>query len=95
MSGHGGARPGAGRKPKADEERVRNLAVGAIVAKYGSEEAGFLALLDSGEPSLIKFAYEHAFGKPKERFEGELQTEQLIWNEVKTYAAKPEADGGY
>ena len=25
MAGKGGARPGAGRKPKADEERLRDL----------------------------------------------------------------------
>lgn len=60
----GGFRAGAGRKPKVDEERVQNLAVSAIVAKYGSEEKGFTALLESGEASLIKFVYEHAFGKP-------------------------------
>jgi len=94
MAGYGGARPGAGRKPKVEEDRVRELAVSAIVKKYGSEEAGFLALLDSGEASLIKFAYEHAFGKPKERFEGELQSETFIWNEMKTYETKHQTDPG-
>lgn len=65
----GGKREGAGRKSKVEEDRVRGLAVAAIVKKYGSEEAGFMALLDSGESSLIKFVYEHAFGKPKEKHE--------------------------
>jgi hypothetical protein len=84
MAGKGGARIGAGRKSKAEELKVQNLAVSAIVAKYGSEEAGFKALLDSGESSLIKFAYEHAFGKPKESVEhsGSLG---IIWNEKRTY----------
>jgi hypothetical protein len=66
MAGKGGARPGSGRPTKADEDKVRNLAVGAIVAKYGSEEAGFSALIESGEPALIKWVYEHGYGKPKE-----------------------------
>jgi hypothetical protein len=66
---NGGRREGAGRKSKVDEERVRTLAISAIAAKYGSEEAGFTALLDSGEASLIKFVFEHAFGKPTEKHE--------------------------
>lgn len=65
----GGARPGAGRPPKTDEERVRDLSVQAITAHYGSEEKGFKALLDSKEPVLIKFVFEHAYGKPKEKHE--------------------------
>lgn len=65
----GGARPGAGRPTKTDEERVRDLSVKAITDFYGSEEAGFKALLKSKEPVLIKFVFEHAYGKPKERHE--------------------------
>ncbi len=69
MGKNGGARPGAGRKPKADEDKVRTLAEDAIKKKYGSLQAGFAALLDSGSDMLVKFAYEHAFGKPKEKIE--------------------------
>lgn len=65
----GGARPGAGRPTKTDEERVRDLSVQAIVSKYGTEEMGFKALLDTQEPVLIKFVFEHAYGKPKEKHE--------------------------
>jgi hypothetical protein len=63
----GGARPGAGRPTKADEERVRDLSVNAIIALYGSEKKGFQSLLESGEPVLIKFVFEHAYGKPTEK----------------------------
>lgn len=63
----GGARAGAGRKPKVDEIRVQNLARAALIAKYGSEEKAFQHLLESDEPSLKKFVYEHAFGKPREK----------------------------
>lgn len=66
---NGGKRDGAGRKPKVEEDRVRGLAVAAIVKKYGSEEKGFMALLDSGEQALIKFVFEHAMGKPKDKIE--------------------------
>lgn len=64
---NGGARPGSGRKTKADELKVQNLARGALIAKYGSEEKAFEALLETKEPSLLKFVYEHAFGKPREK----------------------------
>jgi hypothetical protein len=69
MAGKGGQRPGAGRPSKTDEERVRDLSVQAIAAFYGTEEAGFKALLESKEPALIRFVFEHAYGKPKERHE--------------------------
>jgi len=84
---NGGARPGAGRKTKAEEDRVRNLAVKSIISKYGSEEAGFKSLLESGEPSLQKFVFEHAFGKPKEKVEHSGGMD-ISWNETKTYEAQ-------
>lgn len=67
----GGARIGAGRKSIADEEKTRERAKAAILGKYGSLEDGLKALLDSAEPSLIKFVYEHAFGKPTENIDVE------------------------
>lgn len=60
----GGKRIGAGRKSVASEEKTRELCKAAINAKFGSVEAGLKYLIESGEPSLIKFVYEHAFGKP-------------------------------
>lgn len=62
----GGPRPGSGRKSAAEEFESRSKAVAAIEAQYGSLEEGLKKLLQSGEPALIKFVYEHAFGKPKE-----------------------------
>lgn len=63
----GGARIGAGRKARAQEERIQSLAIKSLVGKYGSEEKALEALLETKEPSLIKFVYEHAFGKPREK----------------------------
>jgi hypothetical protein len=63
----GGARPGAGRPSKAEEQRTAALAKAAITGKFGSVEEGFQWLLESKEPSLIKFVFEHAFGKPQDK----------------------------
>lgn len=69
MNAHGGSRPGSGRKPKVDEEKIRGLAVSAIEKKHGDLETGFVKLLESNEPSLIKFVWEHAVGKPREKLD--------------------------
>jgi hypothetical protein len=69
MAGKGGAMPGGGRPKKVDEQRVRDLSVKAIISHYGSEEEGFKSLLKSNEPVLIKFVFEHAYGKPTEKHE--------------------------
>jgi hypothetical protein len=66
MAAKGGARPNSGRKPIHDEVKSRDLAIGAIIKKFGSIEEGLIFLLDSNEPQLQKFVFEHAIGKPKE-----------------------------
>ena len=63
-NGHGGKREGGGRKPVSEELNTRQLAQNAIIKKFGNLENGLTYLLDSGEPTLLKFAYEHAYGKP-------------------------------
>lgn len=66
---NGGARKGAGRKAVHDEIAARDIAISAITKHYGSLEDGLTALLGSGEPSLQKFVFEHAIGKPMEKIE--------------------------
>lgn len=61
---HGGTRKGAGRKPIAEELGSRELAMSALVSKYGSKEEALKSLLESDNPVLIKFVFEHGFGKP-------------------------------
>ena len=56
----------AGRKSAAEEWNTHKICQAAIVAKYGSLENGVLALLDSNEPVLQRWVYEHALGKPKD-----------------------------
>lgn len=65
----GGAQPGAGRPSKAEEFKTASIARAAIEGKFGSIEKGFEFLLSSGEPGLIKFVFEHGFGKPQENVE--------------------------
>lgn len=65
-------KPQRGRKSKTSEEKTTRIAIGAIEKKFGSLEAGMMALLDSREPALIRFVFEHAMGKPKEKIEKKI-----------------------
>lgn len=67
MATRGGVRPGSGRKPKVDELKIVNTAIEAITEQHGGLKEGFIWLLKTGEPSLIKFVYEHAAGKPTDK----------------------------
>ena len=69
MTNKGGARPGAGRKPKALEQHTSNICKQAIQSTYGGNCKAMQALLATGEVPLIKFVFEHAFGKPIEKQE--------------------------
>lgn len=65
--GRGGARPGNGRKPIAEEQKTRELCRAAITGKYGTVQDGIQSLLESGKETLIKFVFEHAIGKPTDK----------------------------
>ena len=60
----GGAREGAGRKPKAVELKAAELCKSVLVDLYGGEKEGLIAAWNMREPTIIKFILEHAFGKP-------------------------------
>jgi len=68
-----------GRKSKEYEINVQNIALKAIEEYYGSIQAGFIQLLGSNEPSLVKFCWEHGVGKPTDMIQ--MNVEQ----EVKTF----------
>ena len=62
---HGGARRGAGRKPKAEREELTDR-----LSPY--EDAGIEALISGvkrGEPWAVKMFFEYCWGKPKQRIE--------------------------
>ncbi len=70
----GGKRKGAGRPTVAQELATADLARSALIKKYGSLELALNALLDMGEPALIKFVFEHAFGKAPDKIEGSVNS---------------------
>ena len=71
MSNKGGARPGAGRKTKDEENRIRDLmkphsenaikCLGAIIVNKDAR--------DSDRISASKIIIEYTYGKPKETVE--------------------------
>lgn len=64
----GGARKGAGRPSKADEEKVKQLSKTAMVKEFGSEDAfwqhGYKAAKESYP--YYRLMMEYTYGKPKE-----------------------------
>ena len=85
MAGAGGVRPGAGRKRKAEEAETQAIACKAIIKKFGGEEQAFMWLIETKEPTLIKFAFEHAFGKATEKIQhsGEITQRTITGMEIK------------
>jgi hypothetical protein len=72
-----------GRHPERKEVNARNIALSALERKYGSLDAAFEHLLDSGVPSLVMYAYQMGFGKPQENAKievthSQVQTVQVI-----------------
>jgi hypothetical protein len=78
----GNKNPNGGRKTKAYELEVTKLSLQAIEEKYGSLKDGFVALLNSKEPTLVKFVFEHCAGKPREKVDvtntNEVEHVQII-----------------
>jgi len=70
MAGKGGKRVGAGRKSKAEEQKVNTLFLNALKKLYKKDtddkakEAFIIDLSES--PRGQMFIAEHLFGKPKE-----------------------------
>jgi len=65
---NGGAREGAGRKPKADEIKVARLGTEAIIKEYGSEESFWvhIAKESKGDKYYMRMLLDYVYGKPKE-----------------------------
>jgi hypothetical protein len=71
MAVKGGARPGAGRKPKDEENKIRDL-----MKPYSLDAVQCLANIivndksrDSDKISAAKLIIEYTYGKPKETVE--------------------------
>lgn len=77
----------AGRKSAAEEWNTRNLCQKAIETKYGGLSEGCQALLDSKEPVLMRWVFEHALGKPVDKVELNGETDNKLEVTVR-YAKK-------
>jgi hypothetical protein len=79
---NGGHSPkGVGRKPKADEDRIRTLSIGALERIYGSEAKAFEYIADLSRDSFphLKLLFEYAYGKPKDTKDISIQAEQPLF----------------
>ncbi len=83
----GGAREGAGRKPKSDEM--------ALIERLSPMDDIALEMLnmkiEQGDMQALKLFMEYRFGKPNMKIEhsGEVG---IMWNETKTYDTDEKAD---
>lgn len=70
---NGGARKGAGRKPKVDEEKAEQRLLKALKFKYlqTEDEENIVEFLSEflGTKEGLKFFAEHIIGKPKDKVE--------------------------
>lgn len=83
----GGAREGAGRKPKADEQKVNTLFINALKQLYNEDNEDLAkikfikgTLLESQRGQL--FVAEHLFGKPKDVSEVDLNVNEFSIKEI-------------
>ena len=81
MANHGGARKGAGRPSKSDEEKAVNLikqALKKLYKKDSDDENTILFLHDFAQTSKgQQFIAEHLLGKPKEKVESVVSIESI------------------
>lgn len=82
---NGGKRVGSGRKPKADEDRIRDLSIKALESIFGSEEKAFEHIAKLAKDSFphLKLLFEYAYGKPKDSRQINAHNEQPLFPEPK------------
>jgi hypothetical protein len=85
----GGAREGAGRKPKADELKL-------LEKLSPMDDLAFEKLSEgvhSGDIQFLKMFFEYRFGKPKQTIDATVEGElSILWAEEKTYEADEKAN---
>ncbi len=69
-NGHGGARPGAGRRTKADRHEGPILRVEALIAGHLEQAvANLIALADGGDLKANQYLIDRILGRPKQAVE--------------------------
>jgi hypothetical protein len=86
MAGKGGAIPGAGRKPVADEQKTNNIFLAAIkqIKSVNTDDEARIELakdLLTFERGKI-FISEHLFGKAKERIESDVNVTTMNLKDI-------------
>lgn len=88
---HGGVRPGAGRKPKADEAKL-------IEKLSPMDDVAFEKLSEGvhkGDIQFLKMFFEYRFGKPKQTIDATVDGElSVMWAEERTYEADEKTNEG-
>ena len=74
---HGGKREGAGRKSKAEEQKLIEKLTPLEPLAFSALENG----LNESESWAVKLYFEYRFGKPKERVEVTKIKEQPLFRE--------------
>ena len=81
LKDNGGARKGAGRKPKADELKLIESLDKYINPQEAFEKLKALAI-NSDNFAALKLYFEYRYGKPKETKEVSIISEQPIFPDV-------------
>ena len=93
---NGGKREGAGRKPKAEEDKALVRLKKALERTYssGDDEDNIVSFLTEFFMSKEgkKFFAEHIIGKPKETIDTNIKQSIINWVETKTYDSNQETD---
>jgi hypothetical protein len=91
MAGKGGAIPGAGRKPVADEQKTNNIFLAAIkqIKSVNTDDEARIELakdLLTFERGKI-FISEHLFGKAKERIESDVNVTTMNLKDIISFGS--------
>ena len=76
MGKHGGKRPGAGRKPKAEEQEL----IEKLSPFDDMAQQVLLECIQDKQSWAVKMFYEYRYGKPKETKDISIVGEQPIFN---------------
>jgi len=89
MEERGGARPNAGRKPKNEENRIRDL-----MMPYSLDAIQCLANIvvsdkskDADKISASKIIIEYSYGKPKERVESDVNVTGMNLKDIISFGS--------
>jgi len=81
VAGKGGARPGAGRKPKATENEIRSALHKAMLPS--AVHSKWAEAIERAEPWAIQLYVAYDWGKPRERLDvGLAQQEERTIDEI-------------